>query len=1242
MPVIVDQINDMVKAGVPVDQINKFKEEKILEMRQADIPPEKIYETFGSTKYTKDEIRKYWQSISKEVEQDVNPADQVDFSQMKSYEDIPKEVNAADRIQKFLLGTDERYQFKPYFEKAIGNSGLNKIIKYHSEGEWGFEVDAPEPEGTGFLEKLTDGAVGLVAEIPTFVPGAIAGGLTGGPGGAVIGGGFSAGAIQGMYTEALKKGEVKNYSEWWDMFIEEGLSEGAKTAAQLYAAYKVPMLPFLNPVTKNIVGRTLTQSSAYTAAGLAMGDDLPTAEDFAITSLLFAPFNIKAPKSKIDNVIAETNKKPIDILSDIVKDRTIWEDINSKNIKIPRSYRNIVSEKQQVKLEPITKENIEKADTVLDSTRQELDKSISYTQKERTWKTENFIDDLFYNVLDQNHVYKRAVKKAEKYGVDYKNKISPYENFQLLYGVKNTISSFIEKGALDFKTDKVVGPALKQVFKDNNINTLGLYKDFIRYAISKRAIEKNTQGFQTGVNIKTAKKFVKENAKFEKAFRDVVKVSELSLKYLLDAGIISKEVYQAALKANKDFVPFYRDFLEEAGSGNFSKNVRNPLKYFKGSQKKIIDPFESINNNVGTFVTIAKRNEANLSFIEMIETIRKVDPTAFPEVQISVKRTKETKISAKELEQVVENPANLKPSVVDGFSVFRKESGLLKDSEMVVYRNGKREVWEVGESFARPTKIFEKGMFRYVADFFSLPSRTLRAGATGAAEFVYNNLSRDAFSSAILSKGWYPPYMQTLIGISMVIKPTRKKFKLDKVYEEYSKSPALMNSIVTLDRNYFNQSTRQYLSKTNPINSIKNIPELFRVYVEFSEKVNRAGNFKLALDRNIKRGLPPEIAIKKAAVETRDNPIDYRRMGASIFGLNQISAFFNARIQGLNQTIKAFKERPVQTYAKTFMYVQLPSILLWMANHDDPDYQSLPQWRKDLFWHIKVNDTYYPIPKPFEIGLIFGTGTERFLDYYFDKDPKAMEKFKNALTVQSFKGLIPMPDIVKPWFEAKNNRNFFFDRPVIPASLEGVPSEYQFTDFTSETTKLIASLIRKIDGDDFSKLSSPLVIENAWRGWTGGIGGYILAISDALLDATGVIDRSNNRKKMLSEYPIVRAIIIKNPDRNAEPITDFRKLYEPVRKRLAGARLLESKGEMAKAAAEKKKLPSNWVTLERAYRAIQTQEDIIRNINEAKDSNPEEKLYLTNLMIKGMINGAKQAVNEYYGKEYYKIKKEID
>ena len=1239
MPVIVDQINDMIKAGVPVDQINKFKENKVLELRQADIPPEKISEAFGAVPYNREDIREYWKSISKEVEKDVG------YPEILTEDEISND-NAGDRIEKFLLGNDERYQFKPYFEKAIGNSGINKIIKYHSKGEWGFDVDKPEPKGTGFLEKLTEGAVSLVAEIPTFLPGAVVGGFTSGPGGAVFGGGFSAGTIQGMYTEALKRGEVKSYSEWWDIFIEEGLSEGTKTGVKLYSAYKLPQVlgkvPFLNPVVNNIAGKTITQSTAFTTAGLVMGDGLPTAEDFAITTLLFAPFNIKAPKSKIDNVISKTAKKPIDVISDLIKDRTIWEDINSKNINIPRAYRDIASEKKPVKLEPITKETIEKADKVLDTTRAELDKSIKYEPTERTFKTENIIDDLFYNLIDQNHVYKRAEKKANKLGINYEKEISPYENFQLLNGVRGTIESFVERGALDFKTNLVVGPSLKQIFKDNKINTIGLYKDFVRYGISKRAIEKNAQKLETGVNIQAAKKFVKENPQFEKSFRDVVKVSELALKQLLDAGVITKEVYQAALKANKDFVPFFRDFLEDAGSGNFSKNVRNPLKFFKGSKRQIVDPFESIYNNISTYITIARRNEANISFIEMIEKGRKIDPNFFPEVQISKKRTKETKISEKELESIVDNPKNLKPEVRDGFSVFRKESGILKNSEIVIYRNGKREVWEVGESFARPTKVFDKTVFQSIANVLSLPSRTLRAGATGAAEFMYNNVSRDAFTSAILSKGYYPPYLQTIMGAGLMIKPIRTKLGLDPVFQKYVKSGALQNSLVTFDRTYFDRSIKEYFTKTKPINYIKNFPEFFRIYLEFSEGINRSGNFTLALNRNLKKGLPPEIALRKAAFETRENPIDYRRMGAKIFALNQISAFFNARIQGLNQTIKAFKERPVQTYAKTFMFVQLPSILLWMANHDDPDYQSLPQWRKDLFWHIKVNGTYYPIPKPFEIGLIFGTGTERFLDYYYDNDPKAIEKFKDAIAVQTLKGLIPFPDIAKPWFEAKNNRNFFFDRPIIPPGLENVPSEYQFTDYTSETTKLIASLIRKIQGDDFSKLSSPLVLENAWRGWTGGIGGYILALSDSLLDAVGVIDRSNNRKKMLSEYPVIRAIIIKNPDRNAEPITDFRKLYEPVQKRLNAARILQNRGEIAKANAEKRKLPKNWVLLERAYRAIQIQEDFIRNINEAKDSSPEEKLYLTNIVLKDMINGAKQAINEYYGKEYYKIKKEID
>ena len=94
-------------------------------------------------------------------------------------------------------------------------------------------------------------------------------------------------------------------------------------------------------------------------------------------------------------------------------------------------------------------------------------------------------------------------------------------------------------------------------------------------------------------------------------------------------------------------------------------------------------------------------------------------------------------------------------------------------------------------------------------------------------------------------------------------------------------------------------------------------------------------------------------------------------------------------------------------------------------------------------------------------------------------------------------------------------------------------------------------------------------------------------------------------------------------------------------KRIRANRILANRGEIEKAKEEMKKLPPNWVVLEQAYRALQVQEDIIRNINEAKDSSPEEKI-ITNMVLKQMINGAKEAINLYYGKQVYTIKKEID
>ena len=89
---------------------------------------------------------------------------------------------------------------------------------------------------------------------------------------------------------------------------------------------------------------------------------------------------------------------------------------------------------------------------------------------------------------------------------------------------------------------------------------------------------------------------------------------------------------------------------------------------------------------------------------------------------------------------------------------------------------------------------------------------------------MYNNVPRDAVSGAILSKGWYLPFSQTLIGVAMTIKPVARVLGYDKIAEKYARSEALQNSLVTFDRTYFNPSMKEYFTNTRPINVIKNFP----------------------------------------------------------------------------------------------------------------------------------------------------------------------------------------------------------------------------------------------------------------------------------------------------------------------------------------------------------------------------------------------------------------------------------
>ena len=71
----------------------------------------------------------------------------------------------------------------------------------------------------------------------------------------------------------------------------------------------------------------------------------------------------------------------------------------------------------------------------------------------------------------------------------------------------------------------------------------------------------------------------------------------------------------------------------------------------------------------------------------------------------------------------------------------------------------------------------------------------------------------------------------------------------------------------------------------------------------------------------------------------------------------------------------------------------MPSMYFWFANRDNEVYQRQPQWVKDNYWVVVHDGVPYRISKPFDLGVVFGTGTEQLLDWLNTEHPDELNDF---------------------------------------------------------------------------------------------------------------------------------------------------------------------------------------------------------------------------------------------------------
>ena len=215
------------------------------------------------------------------------------------------------------------------------------------------------------------------------------------------------------------------------------------------------------------------------------------------------------------------------------------------------------------------------------------------------------------------------------------------------------------------------------------------------------------------------------------------------------------------------------------------------------------------------------------------------------------------------------------------------------------------------------------------------------------------------------------------------------------------------------------------------------------------------------------------------------------------------------------------------------LYIVLPSVALWLWNHDE-------DWYKELDPNIKMTNWILPngirIPKPQEAGILFGSGAEAMLDAANGQDAKAMANWRSQVLDTLVPGVIPT--LVLPLAEWITNYSFFRGKPVVSKSQERLPDELQYGPYTSEMSKAL--------GDNPVMKLSPVKIDNLWRGYTGTMGMFLWQAPDLL-----IAEKRNLPEKKLSEMAFARDFVV-NDMNLTRTMNDFYQLREEAAKWQAG------------------------------------------------------------------------------------------
>ncbi|MBO5781807.1 MAG: hypothetical protein J6R08_05025, partial [Opitutales bacterium] len=702
-----------------------------------------------------------------------------------------------------------------------------------------------------------------------------------------------------------------------------------------------------------------------------------------------------------------------------------------------------------------------------------------------------------------------------------------------------------------------------------------------------------------GFTLADARKWASEGTENTKAaFADLQKFFQSNRDFMLETGLISEKQHKA-ISEFKNYVPFFRegedldaetqeafDRAAELNPGGRGMSARNSgIQKFIGSSRKTKNLIESIVNQARHVYDAGYKNIAMYRSLNLMRQIGMAQYLKQDAVDVRAKLA-EMKRALEEAGVDVGSLTDeeiMQKVPIEAFADLTAQDEKTNDDIVAVRVNGTLRFYKVEDKeLLVAVKNFGGEKFNVLWKVLTTPKNIMTWAITKLPEFAVRNLIRDTGSNSILFGGkTVAPYL------GKTFKNLGKSAFTDEHMKKLWASGAGGGTWYSVNAGDIAMDFKDDL-KSRALKNGKYIVRPFTWLLDqYERKVlipSEQANRLTVMEQALANGASD----MEAAFQAMD-VLNFGMRGSGVWtgqsdtmkgtikvlhAIVRITPFLNARIQGLyklwresgaqegmrkqsdefgakNRT-RAFIQSLSKAVLMRGMMLAGASVLysIYANNSKDDDdeewYKKLPAHDKLNYWHFYIgNNTIIRIPKPFEIGYLFGTIPEAMTDAMLQERPDTAKVLWEGL-LNNLEFNPTSNPVLDTYREQISNEDSFTERPIVQQSDKSLPAKYQYDQDTSASAKAIANVFGAV-GLDKTWLASPARVQNAIGNLLGGMTRYVTAASDAVVESLTDIEGGTSRYARESVFKAPYNWATRNTrTMNTRNAADFYELREQV------------------------------------------------------------------------------------------------